>query len=216
MRSSLLRALGLSAAGATYIFFVWPERASAQPECTDIVGHLTATPSTIDRETDAVQTNLMWSVDVTRCPISPNVTIERRTVPFEQHTVAREANCVHPTCRLSGQMNAYNVTRTTLFVLRTDHRNLANITVTVKGDPGFISIPFSKQLTAEDITKFNQQWMQPWSRQAALGFAEYTMSTLDSSGQTATGEWMAAMVRMYELTRTRSTSIICSILFTLR
>jgi hypothetical protein len=202
IRSSPLKALALSAACVAYIFFlnVWSEPVSAQPECADIVGHLTAMPSTIDRETSPVTTNLMWSVDVKRCPISPIVTLERRTVPFEHHTVARETPCGRPTCRLKGQMSA-TVTRTTLFVLRTENRDLANATVTVNGDPGLITVSFGKQLTADDITKFNQQWMQPWSKEEALGFARFTMFTLDSSGDTSTGERMAAMVRMFDLTK---------------
>jgi hypothetical protein len=41
----------------------------------------------------------------------------------------------------------------------------------VTGDPGFITVSWGKQLTADDITKFNQQWMQPLERAAALNFA---------------------------------------------
>jgi hypothetical protein len=94
----------------------------------------------------------------------------------------------------------FDVTRTSTFVLQVEHRDLASATVTVSGDPGFITVSSGKQITADDITKFNQQWMQPWERNGALGFAAYTLSTLDSSGDTGTGEMMAAMVRMYDLT----------------
>jgi len=61
-------------------------------------------------------------VDVKRCPYTPIVTLERRSVPpFElgRYTVP-----------LSGQMNA-DVIRTTTFILRAQNRDLAKATVTV-------------------------------------------------------------------------------------
>jgi hypothetical protein len=67
----------------------------------------------------------------------------------------------------------------------------------VTGDPGFITVSYGKQLTADDITKFNQQWMQPLEKAAALNFAYSTLKNLDSSGDTGNGERMAAMVRMF-------------------
>ena len=189
--SSLRKTLARSVAGVVCIVLLnaWPEPAAAQPQCADLVGHLTATPSTIDRETSpSLTTNLMWSVDVKRCPAPPIVTLERRSVPPERHTVP-----------LSGRMST-DVARTTVFALRAQNRDLASATVTVKGDPGFITVSFGKTLTPDDITKFNQQWMQPFSTGAALEFARSTLSSLDSSGATATGERMAAMVRMFDLT----------------
>jgi len=154
------------------------------PDCVGITATLTATPSSIDRETSTnLATVLAWSVNVPkRCPFPPTVTLERRTVP------------------LSGHMTA-PVNRTTIFVLRADNRDLARATVNVQGDPGFIGILPGKQATPYEIAKFNQQWMQPVSKQAALAFAGYTLSTLDSSGATGTGQWMAAMVRMFDLTQ---------------
>jgi hypothetical protein len=187
IRSSLLSA-GPFAAGVACIFFlnVWPEPASAIGGCAGVVGQLTATPSTIDREATTTAA-LTWSVDRKSCP-APTVSIER-TVPPDHHVVP-----------LSGQMVLYDVTRTTTFVLRTLDRELARATVAVNGDPGLITVSSGKQITADDITKFNQQWMQPWSTTAVLGTAASRLSNLDSSGDTEIGEQMAAMVRMFDLT----------------
>src|SRR5262249_1035176 len=114
------------------------------PECVaDITGTLTATPSSIDRETStSLTTTLVWSVDVPKgCPVAPIVTLEGRTVP------------------LSGQRTV-GVLRTTTFFLRLarEHRDLAHATVTINGDPGFIGVSLGKQITADDIAKFNAQW----------------------------------------------------------
>jgi hypothetical protein len=160
-------------------------------ECADIRGTLTATPSSIDRETStSLQTLLQWSVDVPkRYPFPPIVTLERRTLSLERHTV-----------RLSGT-KAFTAIRETIFVLRAGDRDLARATVTVNGDPGFIGFSPGRQVTPYEIAKFNQQWMQPFPKLAALAFAESTLSKLDTSGATATGEWMAAMVRMFDLTQ---------------
>jgi hypothetical protein len=101
---------------------------------------------------------------------------------------------------MSGQMPFYDVDNTTTFVLQVNHRDLASAIVTVNGDPGFIKVSPGAQVTADDITQFNQQWMQPWEIKAALDFARSTLSNMDSSGTTGNGERMAAMVRMYDLT----------------
>jgi len=155
-------------------------------ECPDIAGHLTATPSSIDRETSTSLTiTLVWSVDVPkRCPESPIVTLERRTVP------------------LLGQLTV-GILGTTTFVLRleSEHRDLARATVTVQGDPGFITVSLGRPITAEDIAKFNAQWMQPASIKQALDFATWTLQNRDPDGVWGTGERMAAMVRMFDLTQ---------------
>jgi len=59
IRLSLVKALALSTVSVSFVLSlnIWPEPVSAQVQCADVVGHLTATPSTIDRET-SVQTNL--------------------------------------------------------------------------------------------------------------------------------------------------------------
>jgi hypothetical protein len=98
------------------------------PECAaDITGTMTATPSSIDRETTtAPATTLGWSVVVpSGCHVSPIVTLAGRTVG------------------LSGQMTV-GVMRTITFFLRLarEHRDLAHATVTVQGDPGFINHRF--------------------------------------------------------------------------
>jgi hypothetical protein len=80
------------------------------------------------------------------------------------------------------------------------HRTLASVRITVAGDPGLIQVSPGRMVTADDITKFNQQWMQPWATRAALGFAASTLSNKDSSGTTGNGERMAAIVRMFDLT----------------
>src|SRR5262245_22727709 len=100
---------------ATMLISVDPSRAAPPgPDCADITGTLTATPSSIDRETSTnLATLLAWSVNVPKlCPVPPIVTLERLTVPLERHAV-----------RLSGQMTA-PVVRTTIFVLRADNRDL--------------------------------------------------------------------------------------------
>ena len=185
----------LAAAIALATLLVWGTSPNAAPpgpdpepvlECPDIAGHLTATPSSIDRETStSLTTTLVWSVDVPkRCPESPIVTLERRTVP------------------LSGQLTV-GILRTTTFVLRleSEHRDLARATVTVQGDPGFITVSLGRQIAAEDIAKFNAQWMQPASIKQALDFATWTLQNRDPDGVWGTGERMAAMVRMFALTQ---------------
>jgi len=156
------------------------------PECTaDITGTLTATPSSIDRETtSALVTTLVWSVVVpSDCHVSPIVTLESRTVG------------------LSGRMTV-GVMRTTTFFLRLarEHRDLAHATVTVQGDPGFITVSSGRQVTADDIAKFNAQWMQPYQHDIAVAFATGNLVRRDRSAATAIGERMAAMVRMNDLT----------------
>ena len=55
-------------------------------------------------------------------------------------------------------------------------------------------------MTADDIAEFNEEWMQPWAIEAALGTATSRLFNKDSSGTTEVGERMAAMVRMFEVT----------------
>jgi hypothetical protein len=139
-------------------------------------------------------TILTWSVEAKSCLAPPRITLER-TLPPELDIVP-----------LSGQTSRDDVIKTTIFALKAQvqgeaKRTLATVTVTVTGDPGFITVSYGKHLTADDITKFNQQWMQPLERAAALNFATSTLSNLDSSGDTGNGERMAAMVRMFDLTQ---------------
>ncbi len=160
------------------------------PECVaDISGRVTATPSLIDRETDdTLQTNLAWSVVVPKgCPPPSVLTLAGRTVG------------------LSGQI-ALAVSSTTTYSLISKYpagalRTLARATVTVHGDPGFITVSPGRQLTADDIAKFYAQWMQPAQRKLWLGRSGWLLSQHDPDGVWGTGERMAAMARMYELTR---------------
>jgi len=80
-------------------------------------------------------------------------------------------------------------------------RTLAHATVTVHGDPGFITVSPGRQVTADDVAKFNAQWMQPYQRNFWLGWAGGLLAARDPDGVWGTGERMAALVRMYELTR---------------
>jgi hypothetical protein len=176
IRSSILKALALSVSVACiFSLNVWPEPVFAIG-CTDAVGQVTATPSIIDRETSTppfTTTTLMWSVDRKSCQSPPILTIERRTTPPGPPLGIG-------VFQLSGHMTFGDVTRTTTFVLQVEHRDLASATVTVNGDPGFITVSSGKQITVDDITKFNQQWMQPWAKKAALDFARSTLSNMDS------------------------------------
>jgi len=58
-------------------------------------------------------------------------------------------------------------------------------------DPGFITVFPGEQVTADDITKFNQQWMQPFERQQALESAAFTLQNRDPDGVWGTAERMA-------------------------
>jgi hypothetical protein len=199
IRSSILKALALSVSVACiFSLNVWPRPVFAIG-CTEAVGQVTASPLTIDREATRkasdpsyLTTTLTWSVDRKSCLGPLTITIERRTTqPGPPGGIG---------VPLSGQMPFGDVTTTTTFVLQAEHRDLASATVTVIGDPGFITVSSGKQITADDITKFNQQWMQPWQTSKDLYTAQQTLSQLDSSGTTGNGERMAAMVRMYDLT----------------
>jgi len=163
-----------------------PDGPRQPPDCAaDITGQVTATPPSIDREASTnLSTTLTWSVAVPKgCPVAPTVSLGGVTVAH------------------SGK-KAFSVTKTTTFalVLTSLHRTLASVRVNVAGDPGFITVSFGRQVTADDLTKFNQRWMQPFERQQALGFATSTLQNRDPDGVWGTGERMAAMVRMYELT----------------
>jgi hypothetical protein len=157
------------------------------PDCADdITGQLTATPSFIDRETSVSipTTTLTWSLQVPKnCRVSTALTLGNIPVapsgsrPF---TVLQ--------------------TQTFALVLTNLHRTLATVRIQVSGDPGIITVSPGKQVTTDDLTKFNQQWMQPFERQQSLGFAAFTLASQDPDGVWGTGERMAALVRMYELT----------------
>ena len=95
--------------------------------------------------------------------------------------------------------------KTTTFLLRLakENRDLAHATVSVLGDPGFITVSTGLPVTAEDVAKFNEQWMQPYERQQALVFATSGLQRHDPDVVWGAGERMAAMVRMFDLTRDR-------------
>jgi hypothetical protein len=187
-------AASLTAPVALVIMLVWgnpsqaipPDGPPPPPDCAaDITGHLTATPTSIDRETSAnPATTLTWSVVVPKgCPVATTVSLGDSTV------------------QRSGRMTvSVTKTRTFALVLTNLHRTLASVRIDVAGDPGFITVSPGRQVTADDIAKFNQQWMQPFERQQALDFATSTLQNRDPDGVWGTGERMAAMVRMYELT----------------
>jgi hypothetical protein len=158
------------------------------PDCIgDITSRLAATPSSIDRDMDGpLVTTLTWSVNVPKgCPITTNLTLANSPVPK------------------SGSRSFTLTTSTTFSLVLTSgnlHATLATIRVPVAGDPGFITVSAGRQLTADDITKFNEQWMQPFEIAGALNFATSTLGNRDPDGVWATGERMAAMVRMFERT----------------
>src|SRR5262249_34294630 len=105
---------------------------------------------------------------------------------------------------ISGQM-VLGVNKTTSFFLRLvkENRDLAHATVTVLGDPGLITVSSGLPVTPDDIAKFNAQWMQPYERQQALDFAASGLQRRDPDVVWGAGERMAAMVRMFDLTRDR-------------
>jgi hypothetical protein len=153
------------------------------PECDDISGRLTANPTSIDPIV-SLKTTLTWSVEVPKdCRAKPIVTLQG--LPVE----------------LSGQ-KTYEIDKTTTFFLRLkkEDRDLARAIVTVLGDPGIITVSPGGQVTADDIAKFNAQWMAPYPRQKMINFAQSTLSQFDLDGVWGTGEGMAAMVRMFDLT----------------
>ncbi len=164
---------------------------SSGQNCQDLIsGRLTATPSVIDRDTSAdLRTTLAWSVTVPpNCPVSLRLSLAGRTV-------GRTGKLV------------LEVTSTTtyklLILLLPGARTLASATVTVRADPGFITVSAGKQITPEDLAKFNGRWMQPNQRLAALSYAEGALKWRFDAGAWGTGEHMVAMSRMYELTRDR-------------
>ena len=165
-----------------------PDGPPPPPDCiADITGRLTATPPFIDRDKDIPDTKLTWSIAKPKdCPVA--LTASLAGIP------------VAP----SGSQ-PFTVTSTKTFALvltsRNLHRTLATVRVDVAHDPGFIVVSPGRQVTADDITIFNEQWMQPFERQNALGFATYTLGNRDPDGVWGTGERMAALVRMYELTK---------------
>jgi hypothetical protein len=79
-------------------------------------------------------------------------------------------------------------------------RTLASVTIPVAGDPGLIKVSPAREVTADEVTEFNEKWMQPWATNAALRTAASRLFNKDSSGTTEVGERMAAMVRMFDLT----------------
>ncbi len=167
-----------------------PDSDRDPPECVaDITGRLTATPSEIDRETShSLTTTLVWSVVIPKgCPASPILTLAGRAV------------------ERSGQMTL-GVSRTTVYSLvlgssASGLRTLARATVTVHGDPGFITVSPGRQVTADDIAKFNAQWMQPYQHDFWIGWAGGLLAARDPDGVWGTGERMAAMARMFDLTQ---------------
>ncbi len=165
------------------------------PDCiADITGHLTASPSSFNRDTDlSFTTTLSWSVDVPKgCPVSPTVTVAGSPVPTPDHESFTLATAPTPP------------TTTTVSLVLTSrglHQTLTTLTIPVTGDPGLIKVSPGREVTADDIAEFNEQWMQPWEIEFWRGSVASTLSNLDSSGMTGNGERMVAMVRMYDLTR---------------
>jgi hypothetical protein len=163
------------------------------PECAaGITARLTATPSSLDRETstDTPTTSLTWSVTRPKdCPVPAfTVTLDGQTVP------------------LSGTKRfALTSTKTFSLVLNNPnmHHTLASTRVTVAGDPGLITVSAGRQLAPDDITQFNQQWMQPFQVNQAHGSAFSGLSNRDPDVAWGTAERMVAMVRMYDLTHDR-------------
>jgi hypothetical protein len=162
---------------------------SSQENCLDLIsGHLSATPSFIDRETSpSVESILTWSASVPQnCPFTPRLTLAGQTLQG-----------------LSGQLRV-EVTRTRTFQLQ--HLLLpvlATATVTVQGDPGLITVSDGREITADDRAKFNGQWMQPFQQTKAEVQAESWLIKRFDAGAWETSERMAALARMYDLTRDR-------------
>ncbi|HEY1300525.1 MAG TPA: hypothetical protein VGF07_08505, partial [Stellaceae bacterium] len=152
------------------------------PGCADISGRLTANPSSIDPAV-SLATTLTWSVDAKDCRAKPIVTLQGLPVALSGHKV-------------------FQIEKTTTFFLKLkkEDRDLARATVTVAGDPGIVTVSPGRQVTADDIAKFNAQWMAPYPRQKIIDYAQSTLSQFDIDGAWGTGERMAAMVRMFDLT----------------
>jgi hypothetical protein len=158
------------------------------PDCAgDVTGRLTATPASFDREKDLnFDTTLTWSVTIPKgCPVG-SFTLADSPVPR------------------SGSELIQNVLSARTFALvltsRGLHRTLASVRVNVAGDPGLITVSPGARWTADDITIFNEQWMQPLERAQAIGFATSTLGHRDPDGVWGNGERMAALVRMFQLT----------------
>ena len=149
---------------------------------------LSATPAYIDRETSpTVVATLAWSVVMPKgCPVRPGLYLAGRPVG------------------LSGQLSL-EVTSTTTYELKAlllhEQPTLATATVTVHGDPGLITVSGGPLIRASDIAKFNAKWMQPFQLEQAKGMAGWSLLNRFDAGAWWTGERMAAMARMYDLTR---------------
>jgi hypothetical protein len=205
VRRGVLRCLSacLAAPIALAITLVWTNPSQAlpsggsggpppPPDCAaDITGKLTASPSSFNRATDlSFSTTLSWSVDVPKgCPVKPTLTLANNPAPISGHT--QPFTIPNPP------------TTTTVSLVMTNRglqRTLASVRIAVAGDPGLVTVSPSRQVTADDIAEFNEEWMQPWAIEAALGTATSRLFNKDSSGTTEVGERMAAMVRMFEVT----------------
>jgi PASTA domain len=153
--------------------------------CDDVRGTISATPSVIDRNTNAsVVSTITWRVTLPAgCRTPLGLTINNQPVG------------------LSGAFSR-EVTSATTFSLRsrTWSRTFASATVTVSGDPGLITVSPGPSITAEDRAEFNAQWMQPYQKNLALARADGNLYGQNPVIMPEVSERMGAMVRMYDLT----------------
>jgi hypothetical protein len=159
---------------------------SGQQSCADrVTGQLSATPDAINRETDpSVETVLTWSVSMP----------ENCSIPLRLTLAGQVLRC------LSGQVRV-EVPWTTTFELNAVLlRVLATETVTVHGDPGLITVSAGPEVTAEDVAKFNAQWMQPFRVNKDEIQAKAWLEQRFDAGVWETTERMSALARMYEIT----------------
>lgn len=154
------------------------------------IGHLNATPSSLNRWTDArMIARLVWfAVPPPNCPSFLGVSVAGRPVG------------------LSGTMEV-EITRTTTFALSARSpgklSTIANATVVVQGDPGLVTVSNGRQLTAADVTMFDATWTQPFQHRRASSRACWQLYNRYDAAAWETGERMSALARMYELTHQR-------------
>ena len=93
-------------------------------------------------------------------PVKPTLTLANNPAPISGHT--QPFTIPNPP------------TTTTVSLVMTNRglqRTLASVRIAVAGDPGLVTVSPSRQVTADDIAEFNEEWMQPWAIEAALGTA---------------------------------------------
>jgi hypothetical protein len=172
------------------------------PDCIgDITGRLTANPAAFDRDEDtSFDTILTWSVDVPKgCPVSPTLTLVSPTLPLAKQE-PRSGSDKFTVVPSLGLPRPRPTTFSLVLTSRNEQRTLATVRVAVAGDPGFITVSAGPRVTPDDITKFNEQWMQPFELLNARNDARRDLKARDPDGVWTHSERMAAMVRMFELT----------------